>query len=522
MSKATLIEDTRKQALREALAVLTPAQREALAARLPARAAQPRLVAAVVPKPGDGATPNMAPEALRAWLRARLPEYMLPASIELMSALPTLPNGKVDRTALARRSWATPAAVATATGLGQMTPDADVAAVEQKLADIWSAVLGVSLIDRMDDFFELGGDSITGMRVVSRANRAGVLIGINDLFSRRTLAAVAEGVVRAQSAPQAQTGEQGDSVTQPAAPIDQSATQAGLRQTELLADLRHVIPINPAGNRPPLFMVHQGTGSTFGYENLPRYLGADQPLYGFRESGWEEGDTRPQSLEQMAQDYVRELRHLQPHGPYHMGGFCFGGIVAYEMARQLRQSGEEVASLYLIDAIAPNVSFHDQSIERRRSNWADLRQLPLPAKSAFFVKLVRRRAHWAITNRYTALRDKLWLGVYRFNTRHNLPVSPTIKGLSFMYHNFALQQRYRGGNYDGDAVVIRAIRTHLPPDDGWNTLVVRPVKICQMKTEGHLAMLMEPHVRELAAYLREHIDRSINRLAGKQGQAHAR
>jgi non-ribosomal peptide synthase protein (TIGR01720 family) len=185
MGTATQIDEARRHALREQLTALTPAQREMLAARLSPRAAQPRLVAAVVTKPGS----ELVPEVLRDWLRARLPEYMTPAVIEQMTALPSLPNGKVDRTALARRDWVT--ASSTPAGASPQAADADTAALEQTLAGIWSAVLDVNPIDRADNFFELGGDSILVIKIVSRAARAGLTIKPRQIFDNPTIAGLA-------------------------------------------------------------------------------------------------------------------------------------------------------------------------------------------------------------------------------------------------------------------------------------------------------------------------------------------
>lgn len=512
MGTATQIENARRQALREQLIALTPAQREMLAARLSPRAAQPRLVAAVVTRPGS----ELVPEVLRDWLRARLPEYMTPAVIEQMTALPSLPNGKVDRTALARREWLSPSA--TPASADPQAADAATAALEQTLAGIWSAVLDVSPIDRGDDFFELGGDSITAMRVVSRASRAGLLMNINDLMTHRTLSAVAAVIARTRL-PMAVLSAEKLSVSSATPEQSQSVFKPAVTPVPPAA-LRHVIAIQLGGGRPPLFLAHHGAGSIFGYESLPRYLGDDQPLYGFHEAGWEEGDVRPRSLEQMATDYVAEMRAVSPRGPYYVGGFCFGGIVAFEMARQLRQAGQEVASLILIDAIAPNVSFAAHVAANRRDSIARLKTLPLPAKAAFVADRIRRRAYWAVVNRYTALRDRFWLRVHTINTRLGLPVSSKVQGLAFMYHNYDLQQRYQGGVLDGSAVVIRSQRPHVPADDGWNSLLATPVEVCQMRTEEHLAMLFEPHVRELAGYLRAAIDSGMKRQLVTSVQQH--
>jgi thioesterase domain-containing protein len=118
-----------------------------------------------------------------------------------------------------------------------------------------------------------------------------------------------------------------------------------------------IVEIQPKGTHPPLFLVHGvGGGMLWGYNNLARHLGADQPVYGFKSRGLE-GFEEFKTIEAMAAQYTEELRKFQPQGPYHIGGYCFGGNVAYEMARQLKAQGQEVALLLLMNCWPNNSSY---------------------------------------------------------------------------------------------------------------------------------------------------------------------
>src|SRR3954469_25088298 len=118
-----------------------------------------------------------------------------------------------------------------------------------------------------------------------------------------------------------------------------------------------IVEIQPQGSRPPLFLVHGvGGGMFWGYSNLARHLGNDQPIYAFKSRGLE-GLPEWATIEEMAANYITDLRAHQPRGPYLLGGYCFGGVVAYEMARQLEGQGEKVTLLALINCSPPNTDY---------------------------------------------------------------------------------------------------------------------------------------------------------------------
>jgi amino acid adenylation domain-containing protein len=245
---------------------------------------------------------------LRAHLSGQLPGYMIPSSYVSIEALPLSANGKLDRGALPRPPRGQPALRATASG------------VAEELSRLWEEVLGVSLVRVTDDFFELGGQSLRAVRLFTEIERRyGVKLPISSLLEASTpelLARVIEGC----------------------------ETERG--QTSLVL-------IRAAGTQSPLFCVHAGGGEVVWYRGLADRLPAGRPVYGFKAQGTDGRQPRHESVEAMAEHYLREMRVVQPAGPYYLAGFSFGGMVAFEMARQLRTSGEEVALVALLDAYGP-------------------------------------------------------------------------------------------------------------------------------------------------------------------------
>jgi FkbH-like protein len=196
--------------------------------------------------------------------------------------------------------------------------------MEEQLCPLWENLLRVERIGIRDDFFELGGHSLLAVRLFAQVEKiTGQKLPLVTLF-------------------QAPTIEQLASVL---------SQDGGARSRSLL------VPMQPRGNKPPLFLVHGAGGDVlWGYANLVAYMEPDQPVYAIKSRG-QTGLEEFEHLEEMAACYVREARSLQPAGPYYLGGYCFGGNVAYEMARQLQAAGETVALVALLDSAPANAGY---------------------------------------------------------------------------------------------------------------------------------------------------------------------
>lgn len=252
------------------------------------------------------------PQALREYLMDQLPEYMVPQTFMILEELPLTPNGKVDGRALL-------ALEPVNLQIGEaFVPPRD--SYELLLTHIWEEVLGIGPLGVKDSFFDLGGHSLLAVRVMAQIGRAfGKTIPLAALFQNSTIERLAS-LIRLQ--PESD-------------------------------DWLPLVPIQPKGSRPPFFCVHPVGGNVFCYMELARHLDADQPFYGLQSQGVDGGSPPRADVETMATQYVKALRAIQPSGPYLLGGWSMGGVVAFEMAQQLQAQGEEVALLALFDTAAP-------------------------------------------------------------------------------------------------------------------------------------------------------------------------
>jgi thioesterase domain-containing protein/acyl carrier protein len=193
-------------------------------------------------------------------------------------------------------------------------------ALETQLTKIWSEVLGIQPIGVKDNFFELGGHSLMAVRLFALiSQRCGKSLPLATLFQHGTVEELA----------------------------------SILRQKGWSPSWSSLVPIQPQGSRRPFFCVHPGGGNVLCYADLARHLGSDQPFFGLQARGLDGKQAPHTKIEDMAAQYIQEMRTLQPQGPYLLGGFCLGGIVAFEMAQQLHAEHQKVALLAMVDCGYP-------------------------------------------------------------------------------------------------------------------------------------------------------------------------
>jgi thioesterase domain-containing protein len=265
-----------------------------------------RLIAYYTRTSGEDGT---SPARLRLHVAERLPEYMLPAAFVEVDALPLTVNGKLDRAALPQPE--------SSRGPGNYL--APLTATEKILCEIWAQVLKVDKVGLNDNFFSLGGHSLLAITLGTRVReRFGQALPLAVFFDRPTVAALA----------------------------------ACLDFPDVERD-GALVPLRSGSGPLPLFLVHAGNGGLMGYRKLIRALRTDGPVYGLERPGFQSGPVEPLDIEQLAQRYLEPLRRRQPRGPYALAGWSFGGLVAFEMARQLESAGERVGLLGLIDTRPP-------------------------------------------------------------------------------------------------------------------------------------------------------------------------
>jgi amino acid adenylation domain-containing protein len=285
-----------------------------------AREASPgdrRLAAYVVPA-SDGQAPGAdvrddgeLAAAVREFAARHLPEYMVPATVTVMEALPLTANGKVNRKVLPAPDY-TAALASEARGSAMQ--------LEQVLCEVFAEVLGLERTGVDDDFFRLGGHSLLAVTLVGRLRERGISVSVRDLITAPTV----HGLMDRMSL------------------------------SSVHAALDVLLPIRTKGTKPPLFCVHPAGGLSWCYMPLARHVPEDFRIYGLQARGLDGASEPPGSVREMAADYIGQIRSVQPAGPYYLLGWSFGGIPVHEIAVQLQAAGEEVGALIIMDAYPPH------------------------------------------------------------------------------------------------------------------------------------------------------------------------
>ncbi|OSC76786.1 non-ribosomal peptide synthetase [Streptomyces sp. BF-3] len=262
------------------------------------------LVAYVVPAAETG---SLDTAVLKKAVTANLPDYMAPTAFVVLDALPLNTNGKVDRKALPAPELRTQAG-----GRGPRNPK------EELLCQIFAEVLKLARVGIDDSFFELGGDSIVSIQLTSRIRSVfGIELSNQSIFQAPTVAGLAELI--------------------------------GVGSKEQGAGFEVMLPLRAGGERPPIFCLHPVGGVGWMYTGLMRHLHRDYPLYSVQARGLAEEEPLPETVPEMAADYLARIREVQPSGPYHLLGWSMGALLAQEIAVQLQRQGEEVALLVNLD-----------------------------------------------------------------------------------------------------------------------------------------------------------------------------
>ncbi len=255
---------------------------------------------------------------LKQHLKEKLAEYMVPSAFVVLPQLPLTPTGKVNRRSLPAPDVSSrDVACNVPAGSDNFVAPRDL--IEQQLAEIWSEILQIKPVGVKDNFFELGGHSLLAVNLMAKIQqRFGKQLPLSTLFTSRTVEDL-----------------------------------ANLVRQEKKGSYSSLVPLQTQGNKPPFFCVHPAGGHVFYYLDLSRYLGNNQPFYGLQAQGFNQGEKVFTKVEAMAQFYVKTIQEFQPEGPYQIGGWSFGGVVAFEMAQQLLQQGQEVSLLALLDPWVP-------------------------------------------------------------------------------------------------------------------------------------------------------------------------
>ena len=264
----------------------------------------------------DHKCPELNSQDLRTFLGQRLPKYMLPSRWLTVDTFPLTPNGKVDWHKLMLLKEKSPSDQAKKSKEFSTPQDE----LENRLADIWQKVLKLPKISINDDFFQLVGHSLKAVQIFAEIERIfGYKLPLATLFQATTIKELANLI----------------------------------RRKNWLDPWSSLVPIKAEGTKPPLFYLHAGGGNLLVYRELALSLGDEQPVYGLQPRGLD-GKLQPsENIQEMAEFYISQIRQVQSQGPYYLAGLSTGGLIAWEIAQQLKQEGQIVNLLALFDTYGP-------------------------------------------------------------------------------------------------------------------------------------------------------------------------
>ncbi len=432
----------------EAALAACPGVRDSAAMVFDDASGEKALAGYFVPLP-DGANADQ----VRAYLKQRLPSYMVPAHLMALHALPQTPNGKLDRKALPAPEM---------TRVDSLAADTPNDPLEALLIAVWEKVLGFHPIRKTDDFFEIGGHSVLAARLFARLEKViGKTLPLATLFQAPTVEKLANL----------------------------------LRDGGWTPPWPSLVPIRPGGSKTPFYFVHPIGGNVLNFSGFASHFDDDQPVYGLQARGLDGKSAPNTSIFRMAEDYIADIRSVQPEGPYYIGGFSAGGVVAYEMARQLRAQGQQVAVLALLDT--PVDITGDPSAEAAAwtiARW--MRTIRFNTRYAFHIGLAPF-ARYKARNWRMRWRIRLW------TLRLALTGHADAARLGVDEAFLVALRNYVPAPYDGDATLFRAkdeLVAYSDPALGWGRLINGRLEIREISGD-HDTILNEPHIGMLARVL---------------------
>jgi amino acid adenylation domain-containing protein len=443
--------------------------KEAVVIAKPDRLGVDKLVAFVVVNYHDE-TIDTASQALdwKDRLKSSLPDYMVPDNFIIVDEMPLTPNGKVDKKALAKYGESL-----TEESNRYLAPRTD---IEKLLADIWIEYLGVEKVSVDDNFFELGGHSLIAVQVMARIEKeTGKRLPLATLFESST--------------------------------VEQLARTLELGGKTITWD--SLVPIKPKGSKMPLYMVHGAGLNVLLFNTLAMGLHADQPVYGLQAKGLNGIDEPLNNIEDIAAYYIGAIMEQNPTGPYALAGYSFGGIIAFEMARQFEALGKEVKMLAMFDTYAYRSPYNDPTLIR------------LYKRGRFFIKRVlytftfSNGFKYTIVERSTNIKRRIIRAYWKLKYGKN----QTRAGI-FGYSNKVdemneyAEKHYVLKPYNITVEVFRAENQTFYLDEaqhlGWKPYALKGVNIHNIPGE-HNTIFKAPNDKIFANILQKCLDEAVNK-----------
>lgn len=421
-----------------------------------------QLVAYIVPESKQVLTV----EELRRFIKKKLPDYMIPTNFVILNSLPLTPSGKINRLALP---------------IPETNPELTKNFIvprdelERKLIQVWQKILGLDSISIQDNFFELGGHSLLAVKLFWQIEQIfGQRLPLATLFQSGTVEDLAQ-IIR-----------------------ETSNNQSGIeQQNQLNNSWTSLVEIQPLGSKPPFFCIHGLGGEVLCFRDLSKHLGTDQPFYALQAQGLNGNQPFNTKVEDMASHYIQEIKTIQPQGPYFLGGYSFGGLVVFEMARQLHEQGEKIAFLAVLDTCLVNHIQRDSFLKRILLHFHNIQQKGL---SYLFHRIIdwSKLGKDQIENSYMLYLESI--NALPDNDKHLLITSINTKVAS----------KYIVPVYPGQMTLLRtedqsrtsAVGFRYDPQYGWGDLVMGGLNI-QYVPGSHHSLLEEPHVQVVAEKLKD-------------------
>ncbi|MBL1210547.1 thioesterase domain-containing protein [Geminocystis sp. GBBB08] len=387
---------------------------------------------------------------IREFLLTKLPNYMIPNSFVFLDKFPLTPNGKMDHKALPEPYFST-------SFQHQYLPPQNER--EFQLTQIWENVLQIHPIGIKDNFFDLGGHSLLAVRLVSE---------IETIYQKKL----------------------------PLATLFQAPTIEQLAKILQENNYNHhwqsLVAIQPKGSKLPLFCCHGVDGNVMFFRNLAIHLGDNQPVYGLQAKGLDRKENPLTSIKEMAENYIEEMRILQPKGPYFLTGFCYGGIIALEIAQQLLNQGEKVAFLGLLNVLGPKIKESKKNLLKR--HWQKFSTLNIKER----IKYIKRRIRWRI--KMIHLRNKsLITEEQREDAPEKMLYENIMKAITIAIKNYKIEP------YQGVITLINTemdlVKMNSDSQRGWGEIALEGLEMYDIPGD-HNDMLKEPYVKLLAEKLK--------------------
>lgn len=385
---------------------------------------------------------------MNEYLKKFLPEYMIPSKLILTEDMPHLSNGKLNRKELQNRE-------VSFEKMDFVYPRTD---MEEAVAAIWSSVLGVKKVSVNCKFEELGGDSLKALVLVGRiAKNLQTQFTLTDLALYNTVALISEFITLGEKSPSS-----------------------------------NLICFKPSGNKEPFFCIHPFGGHVYTYGNIGKYFDQNRPFYGIQAEGLDGVSEPLESIEEMAEKYILEIKKVQQNGPYYIGGWCMGGLVAYEVAKQLINRGETVAKIIVINSsIVEEVPSHMRINDLELFKYAIAQTSELTADTSACDD-VEKRMH----------------DLYEEAVKKEV-IRGDINSFSQAEHMFKIYKAHRKAMMEYclkplpiKGILIKASENHLKDNIngflGWEKVM----EVKRYVVEGtHYNIFLEPHVKKLANVL---------------------